>query len=151
MCGRLVTDNSFNFAPTQTLPVRTQAGNTVEATWGISMPKLVINARDDTESARFKSLRETSRCLIKANGYYEWTKDKTPYYITTEEPFLIGGLLDKNNHFVLMTTSASEAIKEIHHRMPVIIKKDKVEEWLSLKRWESVEYLAIPTQSGFNF
>lgn len=87
MCGRTVTIGNFNHCPTQQDLIETANGR-VEARWGLHFPHFLINARDDTNSQRFRQLRERNRCVVDALGYYEWkTKDgsKQPYYITSLE------------------------------------------------------------------
>jgi putative SOS response-associated peptidase YedK len=105
----------------------------------------MINARAETlaEKPSFRGPLERSRCLIPADGYYEWKQEgnrKQPYYIhlKAQEPFTFAGLYsrwispDGNTirTFTIVTTEANEMIRPIHHRMPVILPRRRREVWL---------------------
>jgi len=101
----------------------------------------LINARAETlqEKASFKRAFKERRCLIPADGFYEW-KDKEPWYCTpaTDTLFGFAGLwetwqgTDQSPYrsCTIITTEASESIRAIHDRMPVILKPEAIEEWL---------------------
>jgi putative SOS response-associated peptidase YedK len=104
----------------------------------------LVNARSETaaEKPAFRQSLQTRRCLIVADGFYEWQSHphhKQPYYISnrTAEPFGIGGLWDRweNNGKVIesctiLTCEAHEAMQPIHHRMPVVIPANHYPRWL---------------------
>jgi putative SOS response-associated peptidase YedK len=106
----------------------------------------LINARSETiaEKPSFKNSYKKSRCLIIADGFYEW-KDtgfkKKPFYICfkNEKPFTMAGLYDKwiNSDgkiittCTIVTTEANEIMQPIHHRMPVIIEPENYDLWLN--------------------
>jgi putative SOS response-associated peptidase YedK len=114
-----------------------------------SVSSKMINARAETLIIKpaFKRLYRNKRCLIIADGFYEWKKDtgtkkKTPYFIKLKsgEPFTFAGLWDtwtepttnqKIISAVIITTVPSRKIKEIHDRMPVIIPKEDRLLWLN--------------------
>jgi putative SOS response-associated peptidase YedK len=154
MCGRTVTVNNYNHCPTQNDLVDTANGK-ILAQWGLHFPHLVINARDDTKSPRFKQMRENRRCVVDAIGYYEWkTKDrsKQPYYITSAggKVLKLAGMYDIDIlgdgeiSYVTMTCSASESLAGIHDRMPVILDENDVSEWLSPKKYSEIIHLVKP-------
>jgi putative SOS response-associated peptidase YedK len=103
-----------------------------------------INARSETahEKPAFRSAFKKRRCLILADGFFEWKKDgptKQPYLIRlkTGKPFAFAGLWeywDKEGEPLetcsIMTTQANELLKPLHERMPVILKKKDFEKWL---------------------
>jgi putative SOS response-associated peptidase YedK len=107
----------------------------------------MINAR--AESVRIKpAFREAfrrRRCLIVADGFYEWRKEtgrrKQPYYITRDGggPFAFAGLWEewappggqRLDTCTIVTTAASEAIAGIHERMPVMLTPEEFGVWLS--------------------
>ena len=146
----------YNAAPTQLLPVisNQQKRKISLYSWGI-LPKWaqaqgssqrLINARAETvaEKATFKTSFKKRRCLVVADGYYEWKKGKDkkiPYRIllNEEQPFTFAGLWDTLEgesgeevpSFVIITVAASPSIADIHNRMPAILDKDTADFWLS--------------------
>ena len=144
------TDN-YNAHPTQKLPIIKSYtnGKTIEqCSWGMVPSwaqdkkdfKPLINARLETlvEKVSFKRLIQTSRCVIVADGYYEWKRDekeKVPYYFTRIDSsliFLAG--IHQNNQFCIITREATNKIKEIHHREPLIINKEQISNYLDVKK-----------------
>jgi putative SOS response-associated peptidase YedK len=105
----------------------------------------MINARAETllEKPAYKRLIQKKRCLLIADGFYEWKKTnglKTPYRIMlkTGELFAFAGLWDlweKEGKRILscsiITTFPNALCKEIHDRMPVILPREREGEWLS--------------------
>ncbi len=105
----------------------------------------MINARSETlhEKPAFKSLLSRKRCLIPADGFYEWKatgKGKQPVRILfkDERVFSMAGLYDtwensegqKVHSCTVITTQANDLISPIHHRMPVILKPEEEAIWL---------------------
>jgi len=144
-----VEDNeNYNAHPYQKLPVikKYKNGNTLEnLKWGL-VPgwakdkdfKALINARLETidEKVSFKKLIKNFRCVAVADGFYEWKreeKEKTPHYFVREDkkPIFFAGIHD-NDQFCLITEEASDNIKEIHHRQPVILNQADVNRFLDL-------------------
>ncbi len=149
---------NFNVAPTQEiLAIYTYEGeNWLDRFhWGLvpfwakdpSIGNRMINARAETiaEKPSFKNAFKKRRCLIIADGFYEWkgTKgQKQPMLITLpdKKPFAFAGLWEiwyKNKQApayrscTIITTEASASIREIHHRMPVILKPEVYKDWLN--------------------
>lgn len=106
-----------------------------------------INARSETaaEKPTFRSAFRKRRCLIIADGFYEWQKNedgnKTPMYIylKDQQPFGMAGLWERWTHpetgevwvtCAILTTSANQVLKPLHHRMPVILSSDDYGRWL---------------------
>ncbi|HOW57278.1 MAG TPA: SOS response-associated peptidase, partial [Smithellaceae bacterium] len=82
------------------------------------------------------------RCLIIANGFYEWSKEKKPYLFRFRDnrPFGMAGIYGKTPaaggekaSFAIITTAANEIVAPVHDRMPVIIPAAACEEWLGNK------------------
>lgn len=104
----------------------------------------MINARVETahEKPSFKHLLTKRRCLIIADGFYEWKKrngSKQPYRIMMkdDQPFAFAGLWDrwKNDHEIIttctiITTEANEIVQPIHARTPVILTEQQHSIWL---------------------
>ena len=140
---------NYNAHPYQELPVikKYTNGNTLEKLkWGMIPSwskkkdfKPLINARLETidEKISFKQLIKQSRCVAVADGFYEWKreeKNKTPYYFFREDKktVYIAGIYE-NNEFCLITESASENVKTIHHRQPVILNEGDINRYLNLE------------------
>ncbi len=148
----------YNIAPTQDIAaVRVGADDSRELTmlrWGLvpfwakepSIGNRMINARAETvaEKPSFRAAYRHRRCLILADGFYEWRKEtdgKTPYYISlaSGEPFAFAGLWEdwhsKDTGEALQTTAiitmaANEFMHQLHHRMPVVLQIDTADRWL---------------------
>jgi putative SOS response-associated peptidase YedK len=118
--------------------------------WGLipswsKEPKGIINARCETldQKPSFSESFERRRCLIPADGFYEWKRDgktKQPYYfqLTDGAPFYFAGILDQWRHgdesitsCAIITTTPNELLETIHDRMPVILPAHTHEAWLS--------------------
>ncbi|MGD9057843.1 MAG: SOS response-associated peptidase [Desulfobacterales bacterium] len=151
-----VTAN-FNVAPTQEiLAIYNHEGENWldKFHWGLvpfwakdpSIGSRMINARAETvaEKPSFKNAFKKRRCLIIADGFYEWKGPKgrkQPMLITLpdKKPFAFAGLWEtwrKNDpqtpyrSCTIITTEASPSIRDIHHRMPVILKPEVYRRWL---------------------
>src|SRR3954452_21933328 len=148
---------SFNAAPTQQLPVIVESSEgereLVMMRWGLiprwarpGDPKAVapINARAESvlEKPMFRGLLGKKRCLVPANGYFEWKRQgerKQPYYFTTkdQELFAFAGLYDDyvdadgnpGKSYTILTTVPNSFAANFHLRMPVILDKDAEQLW----------------------
>ena len=145
---------SYNIAPSLDIPV-VREGNTgreiVPCHWGLvphwSRPGSTykaINARAETLAKKpfFRDAYRKRRCLIPANGFYEWKQEnqhKQPYYFRLADADLMGfaGLWEywegQDDHFescTIITTAANEIMQQVHDRMPVIITPEDYEAWL---------------------
>jgi putative SOS response-associated peptidase YedK len=151
---------SYNVAPTQEIPVIVQhedARHSKKRHWelvpfwakDISIGSRMINARVETLSSKpaFKASLKHRRCLIPANGFYEWSGkagSKQPYFIflPSSEPLAFAGLYENweakesppdagpYKSCTIITMNASDSVKDIHDRMPLILKPEAYEEWL---------------------
>ncbi len=162
---------SYNVAPTQNIV--TIAGNSVKRLsamrWGLipswakddSIASKLINARAETvaEKPSFREAFKKRRCLIIADGFYEWKKagtEKIPHYIRlkSQEPFAFAGLFD---HWeapegkmlttcTIITTEANELMSNLHERMPVILPRERYELWLdaSVKDAQALKSMLEP-------
>lgn len=135
----------YNAAPDQELPiiVHNRAGL---ARWGFGD---MINARSETVSDKplfRESWTRRRRCLIPANGFYEW-KDKQPFFIGRSDQGLFGlaGLWQKERDivkFVILTKAADGPIKNLHDRMPVILRPDQAAAWFAADEAQARELVA---------
>ena len=143
--------DNYNAHPTQKLPIIKSYtnGRTLEnCDWGLVPSwasdkkdfRPLINARMETlmEKVSFKKLIQTSRCLVVADGYYEWkreNKEKTPYYFTRSDSSIIFfAAIYQNNQFCIITREATDKIKEIHHREPLILGEEQIANYLDIKK-----------------
>jgi putative SOS response-associated peptidase YedK len=145
----------YNVAPTQPIAVVANNGqHKVEFfQWGLipswaKDPKIgnqLINARAETlgEKPSFKNAYKRRRCLVLADGFYEWKKEddgaKTPMYIrlASGDPFAFAGLWEMwqtaENTILsctIITTDPNDLMAQIHNRMPVILPPAAYEQWL---------------------
>jgi putative SOS response-associated peptidase YedK len=147
----------YNIAPTQTAPVVIwEDGRIVRLMqWGLvpywakdeKIGNKMINARAETltQKRTFKNLLASKRCLILADGFYEWRlsksgKGKTPVRIVlkSRESFAFAGLWGCRKRadgsellsYTIITTEANELIRPFHHRMPVILDEQHEDHWL---------------------
>ena len=170
------TASNFNVAPTQEILaiLKQDNENRMERLhWGlvpfwakdVSIGSRMINARAETVASKpsFRNAFKKRRCLIPADGFYEWKGekgDKQPYYIFTPfgEPFAFAGLwetwTDKESDeesvyksCTIITTVASESIREIHNRMPAILDPKYHGKWLDAEIQDPKE-LEIILQDG---
>jgi len=100
--------------------------------WGIEKESLLINARLETINSKptFKNLK---RCVVIANAFYEWN-DKTKFFIKTNDNYIyLACLYDSLNDLVIITKEADETMNLIHDRMPIIMNKQEMLDYLGLK------------------
>ncbi len=147
---------SYNIAPTQEIltVVQRDGQNVLEGMrWGLipswaqdpSIGARMINARAESvaEKPSFKRPLKSQRCLIVADGFYEWRQtgsQKIPMFIRlkSKHPFGFAGLYDRwkseegkwITSCTILTTTANELMQPIHQRMPVILPKKDYKKWL---------------------
>tara|TARA_B110000914_G_scaffold204274_1_gene198524 strand:+ start:185 stop:793 length:609 start_codon:yes stop_codon:yes gene_type:complete len=143
--------DNYNAHPTQKLPIiksYTNGKALENCDWGLVPSwaegkkdfRPLINARLETlmEKVSFKKLIQTSRCIVVADGYYEWKKQekgKIPYYFTrTDSSLIFFAAIYQNNQFCIITREASNKVKEIHHREPLIINEEQISNYLDVKK-----------------
>lgn len=149
---------SYNIAPSQPIPVIPNDGSQRLDffRWGLVpswadekfLKYNLINARGETaaEKPSYRSPFRRRRCLVLADGFYEWQKpsdggSKIPYYITRKDrkPFAFAGLWDiwhsphgdQLRSAAILTIDPNELVKPIHERMPVILPREDYPLWLA--------------------
>ena len=148
----------YNVAPSQWVAcvragLRERKHEAVTLRWGLipswagdpATGMKLINARAETvaEKPSFQKPFRERRCLVLADGYYEWKREgtgKQPYYIRlkNERPFAFAGLWNRWNSedgktiesCAILTTKPNERLASIHDRMPVILQPVAYEPWL---------------------
>ena len=164
----------YNAAPGTVRPVVLIRGTQERAVgalkWGLVPPfvkdlsdwKPLINARSETvnEKPSFRKAFQRKRCIVPANGFYEW-KDfgggrKIPFYIRLLDQDLFGMAGIHETHrdadgnelhtFAILTTEANELMQPLHDRMPVILRQDDYNVWLNpvQPRPEALQSLLTP-------
>ncbi|MGL5060740.1 MAG: SOS response-associated peptidase [Microcoleus sp.] len=148
----------YNISPSQSIATVTVSPEKMQRQfqfmrWGLipswakdaKIGNQMINARSETvaEKPAFRSAIKHRRCLIIADGFYEWQqqgKTKQPYYfqMADSKPFAFAGLWENWESpegeniasCTIITTAANETVKPVHDRMPVIIPDSNWEQWL---------------------
>ncbi len=151
----------FNISPTQRVlavyrPYPNSEAHMAELRWGLiphwakemSIGNRLINARSETAANKpaFRFAYRSKRCLIAADGWYEWKKlngHKQPYNIRRQDrlPFYFAGLWDSwkgmrdgvmvhLHSCTILTADASDSLKTLHPRMPVALAPGDYERWL---------------------
>jgi putative SOS response-associated peptidase YedK len=148
----------YNIAPTQEVPIvrrgRDGGREPCPARWGLipswakdaKIGARMINARSETAASKpsFRAAVKRRRCLIPADGFYEWQKvgsGKQPHFIrfADERVFALAGLWEvwrpQEDQTVtsctILTTEPNEAVAPLHDRMPVVLSPSAYAEWLS--------------------
>lgn len=130
----------YNIAPSDTHPVaRVVDGKTrlTPATWGLpGRERTLINARAETlaERPRFRDALNHRRCVVPADGFYEWQEGQ-PYWFSAPDssPLFFAGLWEEGPErprFTIVTTAANEAVATVHDRMPLLLTPSCIHEWL---------------------
>ena len=141
----------YNIAPSQLIlsVIQDERARTLAAMkWGLvpswvksldSWKGNLINARVETidEKPSFKGAFKYRPCLIPVTGFYEWSKDKQPYYFKQDKLFALAGLWEhwSNGHeelvsCTIITTKANAEAAKVHHRSPLIISVEQYDTWL---------------------
>ena len=172
-------EQRYNIAPTQDVPVCRLMGDEApsrkldELHWGLvpfwaddeKIGNRMINARGETvaDKPAFRAAFKYRRCLIPADGFYEWKKEegaKQPYLIKRrdQKPFAFAGLWeqwsDEDNEklesFTIITCEAADWLIDLHDRMPVIVPPDQFEFWLDTDNedYDALEDLLEPWRRG---
>ncbi len=166
----------YNIAPGQDVlaVVREEGTNRLARfRWGLipswaddpAVGNRMINARAETVARKpsFRSAFEKRRCLVVADGFYEWRREgkkKSPFYVCMRsgKPFGLAGLHEvwhspegrEIRSCTIITTEANDLLRPIHDRMPVIVPKEAEELWLDTAIHEQSRLLALlrPYEAG---
>lgn len=159
----------YNIAPTQDAPVvaNDDPKRLRLMRWGLipswakdeAIGNRMINARAETlaEKPSFKKPFERRRCLVLADGFYEWRKTpgvtKVPmrFVLKSREPFAFAGLWDlwrasdgkEITSFTIVTTEANDLLRPVHDRMPVILRREDEERWLDSNQADPSRFLPL--------
>jgi putative SOS response-associated peptidase YedK len=126
----------YNIGPAQTCAIALAGDDApllTAAVWGLRLgPRLVVNLRSETAGRR----RDLQRCVIPADGFYEWTGEKghkRPIWFHRPDGGLLffAGLVDDAGTFAIVTDPAAGPVLEIHDRSPVMFTAAKARTWLA--------------------
>ncbi|MGQ0526114.1 MAG: SOS response-associated peptidase [Betaproteobacteria bacterium] len=166
----------YNVAPTATIPVlrwdrQARQLELVAARWGLiphwwkelKAPQFAFNARIEEAASKpmWRDASRRARCLIPAEGWYEWKEDvdgprartrKQPYFVCRpdRQPFCFAGLLsrwlDRETgetvvSCAILTTPAAGALAELHERMPVVVPDTVHGAWLDAAQTDAEQAL----------
>lgn len=161
----------YNIAPSQPVAVVRQSPSPeaagkrelVKLRWGLvpswakdpAIGNQMINARSETAATKpaFRSAMRSRRCLIPADGFYEWKKVgklKQPYFIRLpdDKPFAFAGLWERWTDpegrpletCTILTTDANDLLRPLHIRMPVIVEPADYAAWLDPARTDPEQF-----------
>lgn len=162
----------YNISPTQPIAVVLNDGkHQIDyVSWGmipsftkVKMTSYLLNARSEgiERKPSFRSPFKRQRCLVLADGYYEWVKiprkkEKIPYWVhlKSKKPFAFAGLWDTWTSMdgsevktcCFITCEPNELVKQIHHRMGVILHEKDYEMWLQPSEADTKQLLPLLTQ-----
>jgi putative SOS response-associated peptidase YedK len=166
----------YNVAPTQPIPiVRLWEGKRQYALvrWGllpawVKDPRgfsLLINARGESvlDKPAFRNAMKRRRCLIPADGFYEWKQEgklRRPFYVRPKEgePLALAGLWEtwtgpngeELDTAVIVTTQANHMLSPLHDRMPVIVPPQAFDFWLDCDKVDALTAAALFTPAPEN-
>lgn len=141
--------------PTNQAPILQLENNKIMpelSTWGFprfNAKGVIINARSETADERpmFRKSLHMRRCVVPSTGFFEWSQDeqKIKYQFTmpNQDALYMAGIFNEfqgEKRFVILTTKANLSISDVHNRMPVILPKDKIEDWLMTEEF-AIPYL----------
>lgn len=158
----------YNIAPSQPVGVITNDDPTVLTfhRWGLipswakeeSIGNRMINARSETlaEKPSFRAAFKRRRCLIPADGFFEWTgegKDRKPMYVHLKdhELFAFAGLWevwhnpdgDEIRSCTIITSEPNDLVKPLHHRMAVILREEDYQTWLAPQEMDAKDLMPL--------
>lgn len=138
--GKVNTGEVF---PTHKVPILISDNGRIEpelSIWGFpqyNKKGVIINARSETAFEK-KTFRESllgRRCIIPSTGFYEWDSRKQKYLFRMEgtNALYMAGLYSyygDEMRYVILTTDSNASMKEVHHRMPLVLPKKDIEAWV---------------------
>ena len=104
---------------------------------GFKKSQLLINARAETvtEKKTFAAAFNNTRCVFPTTGFFEWDKDKQKFLFNDSQStaLYLAGFYKKfedGNRSIIITTAANQSVDQIHDRMPLILTKQMIDQWL---------------------
>ena len=131
--------SSGDIYPGDIVPILDNKSDICINKWGLENPykknAIIINSRSETINQKFKDYFENKRIVIPCSGYYEWNDKKEKYYfnLDSREVLFMCGIStgsSPNDRFSIITREASDNLKMIHNRMPLILEEKSVNKYL---------------------
>ncbi len=129
--------------PTDTAPVLAQRGNGVQVSWqrfgfpGFTGKQVIFNARAETvmDKRMFQAGIHNHRIVVPATWFYEWNrnKEKVTFHRADAPVMYMAGFcspFEDGDRFVILTTEANESMKSTHERMPLILEREELNDWI---------------------
>ena len=129
--------------PTNAVPVLAPVNGRAKPelfTWGFPnyySKGVLINARSESvgEKPMFRQCLNSRRCVIPSTGFFEWDRSKQKFQFNLPDTGVLymAGLysaFEGENRFVILTTAANQSVADVHNRMPVILPKQDIGNWL---------------------
>jgi putative SOS response-associated peptidase YedK len=148
----------YNVAPTDTHIILCEEGrrHLAPAVWGLGVDKPQINARSETADSRptFRAAFARTRCVVPADGFFEWTADRQPIWYHRKDGglLLMAGMFERDRsglRFTILTTAANDLIAPVHDRMPVILAPEQVDTWLGRTPLPKLRKLLAPAPADW--
>lgn len=127
---------------------------TKQMLWGFPQCQrkgLIINARSESvlEKKMFRESVLHRRCIIPAKHYYEWDaqKNKVTFYQEGAASLYMAGFYNyfqEEDHFVILTTAANASVCNVHDRMPLLLEKEEIEDWIYEEKFLKYALNKIP-------
>ena len=143
--------------PTQQASILHKKENVLSSslmTWGFpgaEEKRVLINARSESalEKPAFKSSIQQRRCIIPAKGFYEWDKSKNKMAFESIDGHIIwmAGIWKPSEHgncFVVLTTAANHSVEGVHDRMPLILDRGEINDWILDQKFIEYAVRKIP-------
>ena len=141
--------------PTNLAPVLVSEEKTIRPelqSWGYKLPKsLVINARAETaaEKPMFRDGVARRRCVIPSSGFWEWNQNKRKFFfqLPGETVLYMAGLYSMRDGmpcYCILTTTANESMREVHHRMPLVLRREQITPWLEQPESATEILVSVP-------
>ena len=176
MCGRFTLKNkekvkelydidvvpNYNVSPSSQVIVLTSGPEMMNWSYSPSWAKTpmnIINARIETLDEK-PSFKEAKRCVFLTDGWYEWKRwfdwkkrenNKDPYYHTIDDSIIHMAGIYNSSGCAIVTQQSLGVLKEIHHRQPLLLGDDEINEWLAgatvqnSKMSESIDVYKVST------
>ena len=108
--------------------------------WGYQTKfTLIINARAEemNEKPTFRPLINSKRCVVLAEGYYEWNTKKEPFMYSKHDHtnLMLAAIYTEDNSVFLLTCDSFGQYADVHNRMPVFLEDNEVDEWVDTKHY----------------
>lgn len=156
--GKMRTGDIYPSQTAGVLAAKTAEGGLDEIHWGFlhaQNKRLLINARAETALQRkmFCASLQHRRCVIPAKQFYEWdaAKNKVAFFQKDAETLYLAGFYNRfadGLRFIILTTQANASVSPVHHRMPLILAKKELADWIYEDKYTQDALRKVPPLLG---